>query len=260
MNINIKPPNSNQSKNLQIRDITLKFKNSMIKFRLKTITMSSLLSLKNLKAIYNQQSLDFKINEISTKVMDLLALVPKDALQIIKNQNNDNQIDADTNSDCQTDNEYNSINLSSSQEKNFELPKIRIGLIIENFIIELSITNNDFLNLYIKNINASIDKNKLITCAFLDRVTFEDLIISKQISYQSEVIFDQITEITLQTNDCNLNINKNLILLLLKTEFPAQEIALPHDVGINLSFKINQMSISDDFIMQNFSSNLLTQK
>lgn len=261
MNVNIKIPHTCQTKTLQIRKIILKFKNSVFKFRLKSIELADLFSLKHLTAVYDQKSINVKLAEVSAKVMELIAMVPKDALEIINNQNKRlaSKNDLEFTSTSDTNNEYDSNQESVTikhDSKSIELPKIKIGCLIEKFRIQLSITNKDQLILNVKDINASIDNNKLNTYATLDQITCEDMIISKQILYKSEVIFDQITEILIHTDNCDLNINKKLANLLLNINVPSQEIALPHDIGIKLVLMIDNMSISNDLVMKYFTSDL----
>lgn len=48
--------------------------------------MAKLLSLRNLKVNFDKKSLNIKLHYISTKIIDLIDLIPKDAIDMINKQ------------------------------------------------------------------------------------------------------------------------------------------------------------------------------
>lgn len=257
--INLNLPKMKKKKSLQIRKIKLKFRKSVFNFKLSSIKMSRLFKLRDLKARFDKKSLDVKLKFISAKIIDLIELIPKDALQQIQNQNTlppPTTPEKDDQSDS-SDTETKSSEISEMKsDKSIELPKLKIGFLVSQCKIDLRIAEDECVKFRISEIKASMRKNKIAASALLDKIKIGSEIIAKQIQYESEVTFDQIIEIFVKTDNCNLDIDKDVIRLLLGLKFQTPQIVLPHDIAMKLSFVMKQMSISNEFKMSNFKADV----
>lgn len=266
MNVIIKIPNSSERANLQIRNIVLTLKGSDLNILLASIEMQKLFSLKNLSVNLNKTSLDLKISSIYAKVFMLLSLIPKDALQMIQQQREsienqqDNKIeeDSETNSepDQDKDKEY-SDESQESQEKSIEIVPIKIGFGIDECNIDLALTSSERFNLNVLNVKASVDKNIIKASAVLNQCAFQSQIIAQKIIFQADLKLSKISEVKIIIDNCNISPSKSLINYFLNTNMSSYEVAFPHELGLKLSFIMNQISISNDFVMKDFSTELL---
>lgn len=263
MNVICKIPNSTERVSLQIRNILLKSKNLNLDLSLASIEMQNLFSLKNLSVVYDKVSLDLKIQSIYAKIFMLLSLLPKDALQMLQSSNpqetqavtDETQKDTDeaeTESEGEQGPEYS----EESQEKSIELAPIKIGCGIDECNIDLALTAAERFNLNVRNIKASVDKNLVKAGAVLNQCAFQNQIIAEKFSFQAELKISKMSEVKIIVDDCNIALSKSLINYFMNTNMSSYEVALPHELGLKLSFILNQMSISNDFIMKNFVTEL----
>ncbi|KAK8846214.1 hypothetical protein M9Y10_020220 [Tritrichomonas musculus] len=259
LNVNIKIPNSNERVNLQIRNILFTLEKSKIKFLLSLVEMSKLFSLKNLSVTFDQASLKLKIAYIYAKVFMLLSLIPKDAFQMLQNSRKNDEIKSE-NSDASVK-DYSEADDDSEESPpkpstSLELPNIKISCGIEESDIDLALTSTERFNLNVKNIKAKVNKNLIKAGAMLNQWAFQNQTIAQQISFNAEILISKAFEIKIIVDNCNINLSKSLINYLLNVNMSSYEVAFPHELALKVSFVLNQMSISNDFVMKNFLADI----
>lgn len=204
-----------KQKNLQIRHIKLKSMNSVLKCKIKSIKMEKLLSLRNLKVLFDKKSLLVKLQYVSAKVIDLIELIPQN--EFFQKQNPSNNEKIEELSDCESNiviEKATSTDASFMKNQKIELPKIKIGGKIDTLKVNLNMTNDVDAKFSYKDINADINQNKITASALLDKIKIEHQIITKPILFQSEISLGQNIEIMIKTDTFDININKNMIYLL----------------------------------------------
>ncbi|KAK8838342.1 hypothetical protein M9Y10_035765 [Tritrichomonas musculus] len=256
MDIDVKISDLIKIQKVQIRDIIFTFKDSIFNFMLSSLTIPSLFSLNNMSAYYNEKILNLKISHIWVKLVELIQMIPKDAYQMFIDMNassrssvtNDNEMISASDDEEQPNNINIISNFESTiKEKEPVLPKIKFGFDIDNCDVFLSINKTEQIKMNILNIKASHDNNIINASAFLNHVIFDEQIISQQISFQSEIIINKITEVTMNIDSFDLIFNQVLVNYILNLKLPLNNIVLPNDFELKLSLKLNEMSLSDDF-------------
>lgn len=90
----------------------------------------------------------------------------------------------------------------------------------------------------------------------LEKIKIDNQIISKLIPYQSKITIGQFIDIMIKTDNCDFEIDKNILCLILSLKFNPPKVVLPHNFGMKISFELNQMTISNDFKMKNLKADI----
>lgn len=263
----IKKPGSSKPKNLKIRDINLTYKNSILKFSLSSIKLSKLFQLNDITCTFDKKTLDFKLNSIYVKVVKLLALLPKDAFEILQNKNlpmmsTDDNSDPIIVTDYQAESESDSASTGNEKDsqtlKKIEPEKLKINFLIDKIDVDLTGHKTNTLIISLKEIGAKGDSSKINAGLTIDQVNFSNKSIGSNVVLKSDINLGEIIEANAKIDNFNFAITKELIDFFVDMKLPKFDLPVPKSLGIKskINLTLDQVSLSNDFVMKNFNANV----
>lgn len=266
--LTVKIPDTNERPQIQFQNLLITFSKDSFHFTLGQIDFQKYFALQTLSLTMTEKSLTMTVDKISLAIFQLIALLPKDLIAITTGA---------TPSDSTSprrDNISTSKSLSGQlaqgllpfqayteeesddedEADNLHIPDIQIGIFLKEFELNLSVTHERF-GLTVTNIKASLDKNILSFGALLNQLAFQNQTIAQNISLTAKIILNKIFDIAVNIHNCELAISKPFVDYLFSIS-PSNQFALPDGLGFTLQFNIDEVSISNEFFMNDFNLSL----